>query len=137
MAEYRVQVTVEVTFEVTFEVTVEAAQWRASMSAGGGGDARFFAAQRPHRKKFVPAWIAGCSQRDKPGSLSALFRSLLSRQSIVEMRGYRQEFVFHSIAPLCSVNRGHQLPRSVSVRSSLPFFSNALRHDTMPSSIQY
>jgi len=31
---------------------------RASMSAGGGGDARFFAAQRPHGKKFVPAGIA-------------------------------------------------------------------------------
>jgi len=31
---------------------------RASMSSLGGGDARFFAAQRPHGKKFVPAGIA-------------------------------------------------------------------------------
>jgi hypothetical protein len=50
MAEYRVQVTAE--------VTAEDAHWSASTPALRGSDARFFAAQRPHREKFVPAGIA-------------------------------------------------------------------------------
>jgi len=58
MAEYRVQGTVEATVEVAQSSKLQVARWRASMPALRGGDAWFFAAQRPHRKKFMPAGIA-------------------------------------------------------------------------------
>jgi len=59
MAEYRVQVTVECALQAAFRSADKILPHsRASMPGCGGGDARFFAAQRPHGKKFVPAGIA-------------------------------------------------------------------------------